>query len=155
MWQQTKPAKHTYSKRLNKVRSMKERKRKKNQQRHCLEWMVIAKAKNSFFKLILLFYSKKHRLLARFKLHRNIDCLFVFTFETSGRLLRPQNQLWILSILRALYSHLSSIFCRNSCIFLCFVVPGLYFDYVMELSKDSTVKVLWKICSFFIHKKNF
>lgn len=81
------------------------------------------------------------------KLHRNIDCLFVFTFETSGRLLRPQNQLWILSILRALYSHLSSIFCRNSCIFVCFVVPGLYFDYVMELSKDSTVKVLWKICS--------
>lgn len=65
MWQQTKPAKHTYSKRLNKVRSMKERNRKKNQQRHCLEWMVIAKAKNSFFKLILLFYSKKNTVFSR------------------------------------------------------------------------------------------
>lgn len=66
MWQQTKPAKHTYSKRLNKVWSMKERKRqKKNQQRHCLEWMVIAKAKNSFFKLILLFYSKKNTVFSR------------------------------------------------------------------------------------------
>lgn len=131
-----------------------EKKTKKNQQRHCLEWMVIAKAKNSFFKLILLFYSKKHRLLAQFKLHRNIDCLFVFTFETSSRLLRPQNQLWILSILRALYSHLSSIFFVAIHAYFCVLsfrgyIPITSWNY----RKILRSKFYGRFVLFFIHKK--